>query len=367
MTRSYDYIIVGAGSAGCVLANRLSAAAYLRPALKRSGLALRTRAHVTQIVLRGTRAIGVRYVRGGRSTYAEADREIILCAGAYHTPQLLLLSGIGPAEHLASLGIKTLVDLPVGQDLQDHLAAWFNWSRPTPGSFHGMMRLDRAVLAMVRAYLLGTGPGTALPNALFAFIKTVPSLDVPDIEFMFRAISAQPYLWFPGLRPAFEDSFAIRPTLLHPRSRGQVLLRSTNPLDGPRIRNRFLQHPDDLATLLRGAKIALELAARPEVASMAGTLIGPTCIQSDRDIEQWIRNTAVTANHPCGTCGIGRVVDSKLSVLGVTSLRVVDASAIPTIVSGHINACVIMMAEKASDMIRAAVSAPAIQRDELPM
>jgi 4-pyridoxate dehydrogenase len=295
----------------------------------------------------------VQYVRGTQSAYVTAKQEIILCAGAYHTPQLLLLSGIGPTTHLASLGIRTLVDLPVGQCLQDHLAVWFSWSRPTPGSFHKTMRLDRAVLAMTRAYLFGTGPGTVLPNYLFAFIKTVPSLDVPDIEFMFRAISAQAYLWFPGLRPAFEDSFAIRPTLLHPKSRGEVLLRSTDPLDRPRIHNRFLQHADDLATLLRGAKIGLDLAAQPSVASMAGRLIGPPEIRSDYDIEHWIRNTAVTANHPCGTCGIGRVVDSKLSVLGVESLRVVDASVMPSIISGHINACVLMIAEKASDMIRA--------------
>src|SRR5262249_37661458 len=152
-------------------------------------------------------------------------REVILCAGAYHTPQLLMLSGIGPTKHLASLGIETLVDLPVGQCLQDHLAVLFTWSRPTPGSFHGTMRLDRAVLAMVRAYLFGPGPGTVLPSYLFAFIKTIPSLDVPDIEFMFRAVATQADLWFPGLRPAFADSFAIRPTLLHPKSWGEVLLR----------------------------------------------------------------------------------------------------------------------------------------------
>jgi 4-pyridoxate dehydrogenase len=148
--------------------------------------------------------------------------------------------------------------------------------------------------------------------------------------------------------------------LLHPKSRGEVLLRSTNPLDNPRIHNRFLQQPDDLATLLRGARIALDLAARPEVASMAAKLIGPPRIQSDRDIERWIRSTAVTANHPCGTCGIGRVVDDKLSILGATSLRIVDASAMPSIVSGHINACVLMMAEKAADMIRARMSARAM-------
>lgn len=339
-----------------------AAAAYLQPALKRSNLALQTGTHVTQIVLEGTRATGVRYVKGGQSAFVTAKQEIILCAGAYHTPLLLQLSGIGPTKHLASLGIETLVDLPVGQCLQDHLAAWFTWSRPTPGSFHRTMRLDRAVLAMARAYLFGTGPGTVLPNYLFAFIKTIPSLDVPDIEFMFRAVAAQADLWFPGFRPAFADSFAIRPTLLHPKSRGEVLLRSTNPLDRPIIHNRFLQHPDDLATLSRGAKIGFELAAQPPVAAMAGRLIGPPEIRSDSDIEHWIRSTAVTANHPCGTCGIGRVVDSKLAVLGVESLRIADASVIPTIISGHINACVLMIAEKASDMIRARVPASELQQ-----
>lgn len=329
-----------------------TASAYLRSALKRANLVLHTKAQATQIVFEGTRAVGVRYVSGGRSAYVMADREVILCAGAYHTPHLLMLSGIGPTKHLASLGIETLVDLPVGQDLQDHLAAWFNWSRPTPGAFHRTMRLDRISLALVRAYLFGTGPGTMLPRYLFGFVKTDPSLEAPDIEFMFRSTAAQPYVWFPGIRPAFEDGFAIRPTLLHPKSRGEVSLRSTNPLDAPRIRNGFLEHPDDLATLLRGAKIGLELAAHPAVASLAGKSAGPSRVQSDGDIEQWIRSTAITANHPCGTCGIGRVVDSQLSVLGATSLRIVDASVMPTIVSGHINACVLMIAEKASDLIR---------------
>lgn len=329
-----------------------AASAYLAPALKRRNLALQTGARATRIVLEGTRAVGVRYLKGGQQSYVTADREIILCAGAYHTPQLLLLSGIGPNEHLSGLKLKTLVDLPVGQNLQDHLSAWFTWSRPLPGSFHRMMRLDRAILAMLRAYLLGTGPGTVLPNYLFAFIKTEPNLEVPDIEFMFRAVAARNFLWFPGLRPAFEDGFAIRPTLLHPKSRGEVLLRSSNPLDKPRIKNGFLRHPGDLATLVRGAKIGIDLAARAPVASLAGKQLGPPRMDSDGDIEEWIRSTAVTANHPCGTCAIGSVVDSKLSVLGVTSLRIVDASAMPTIVSGHINACVLMMAERTSDMIR---------------
>jgi 4-pyridoxate dehydrogenase len=342
-----------------------AAVAYLRPALKRRNLTLLTRAHVTRVVLRGTRAVGVEYVRRGQKQQAVAGREVILCAGAYHTPQLLQLSGIGPADHLRRIGIETCLDLPVGRNLQDHLAAWFSWRRRKPGYFHGVMRFDRTAVAMLRAYLFGTGPGTMLPNFLFAFIKTTPELEQPDIEFMFRAVTVQPHLWFPWLRPPFEDGLAIRPTLLHPKSRGEVRLRSANSFDAPQIVNGFLQHPDDLATLLRGTHIALDLASRTPVKALRGQLTGPSSIGSDGDIEQWIRNTAITANHPCGTCGIGSVVDSELSVLGATCLRVVDASAMPSIISGHINACVLMMAEKASDMIRGVTASPqaALARD----
>jgi choline dehydrogenase-like flavoprotein len=329
-----------------------AAAAYLRPALKRRNLTLLTGAHVVRVVMDGRRATGVQYVRNGQTCQVTAHREVILCAGAYQTPQLLMLSGIGPAEHLAALGIETLVDLPVGKNLQDHLAAWFSWKRPEPGFFHGVMRADRIAMAMIQAYLFGTGSGTMLPNFMFGFIKTRPGLEVPDIEFMFRGVSGAAHIWLPRVRPAFEDGLSIRPTLLHPKSRGEVSLRSNNPFDTPRIFNKFLQHPDDIETLVQGAKIGLDLAARAPVASFRGKLTGPSSIKSDDDIEQWFRNTAVTANHPCGTCGIGSVVDNGLRVLGTERLRVVDASVIPTIVSGHINACVLMIAEMASDVIR---------------
>jgi 4-pyridoxate dehydrogenase len=340
-----------------------AATAYLRPALKRRNLTLLTKAHVTRLVMEGTRALGVEYVRNGKTCRAAAEREVILCAGAYHTPQLLMLSGIGPVRYLTELGIDVLVDLPVGSNLQDHLAAWFSWRRPVAGPFHDLMRFDRIALAMIRAYVFGTGPGTVLPNCLFAFIKTKPDLAVPDIEFMFRAVSGEPYVWFPGIRPGFDDEIAIRPTLLHPKSRGEVLLRSTDPFDKPRIFNRFLQHPDDLQTLLRGARIALDIASRPPMAPFKDKLTGPTSIESDDDIEQWFRKTAITANHPCGTCAIGPVVDNKLRVRGTKGLRVVDASAIPTIISGHINACVLMMAEMASDLIRERALLPPIFDD----
>jgi 4-pyridoxate dehydrogenase len=329
-----------------------AAAAYLRPVLKRRNLRVVTRAHVTQVVMEGTRAAGVKYVRDGQCHSVTAAREIILCAGSYLTPQLLMLSGIGPADQLAALGIKTLLDLPVGQNLQDHLAAWFNWSRPKPGFFHGMMRLDRIAMAMAMAYLFGTGPGTALPNYMFAFLRTDPAFESPDIEFMFRAVGDKPHIWLPPFQRPFADGFAIRPTLLHPKSRGEVVLKSADPFDKPKIFNRFLQHPDDLATLMRGTRIALDLAARAPLAKFRGKLAGPASVDSDDEVEQWFRKTAITANHPCGTCGIGSVVDSQLRVLGAERLRIADASVMPTIVSGHINASVLMIAERAADLIR---------------
>lgn len=329
-----------------------AADAYLRPALGRRNLTLRTRAHVTKIVLNGSRATGIEYVRSGRLHRAYTSREVVLSAGVFNTAQLLMLSGIGPTDHLAAVGLKTLLDLPVGKNLQDHLAAWFSWTRRRPGYFHRVMRLDRIAPAMVRAYLFGTGPATILPGSLFAFVKTEPRLDVPDIEFMFRDTSGSARVWVPGIRPAFEDAYAIRPTLLHPKSRGDVLLRSSDPFEKVRIAYNFLTDPDDLARLLEGSRRALDVAFQKPLDEFRGEPSGPAAIKSDRDIEQWIRTTAMTAHHPCGTCAIGTVLDSELRVLGTEGLRVVDASAMPTIVSAHINACVMMMAEKASDLIR---------------
>jgi 4-pyridoxate dehydrogenase len=214
------------------------------------------------------------------------------------------------------------------------------------------MRFDRIARAMIQAYVFGTGPGTMVPGALFAFVKTEPGLDVPDIEFIFRATSGTPHIWFPGIRPAFQDTYAIRPTLLHPKSRGEVLLRSPDPFAKPRILFNFLTDPDDLPRLIAGTRRALEVAHQKPMEEFRGAPCGPTTIETDRDIEEWIRKTAITVHHPCGTCAIGSVLDSDLRVLGMESLRVVDASAMPTIVSAHINACVLMIAEKASDMIR---------------
>lgn len=328
-----------------------AASAYLRPARARRNLVVETRAQATRVLMNGSTATGVEYKRDGLLTRVRAEREVILAAGVFNSAQLLMLSGVGHADHLRANGVTPALDLPVGDNLQDHLAAWFSWTRRGPGYFHGIMRADRIALAMAQAYLLGSGPATMVPTGLFAFIRTSMASDAPDVEFMFRGVAGQNHIWFPGVKPAFQDAYGIRPTLLHPKSRGRVRLRSDDPFEKPRIEYDFLTHPDDLKTIIEGTHRAIDVASRQPLDSYRGELAGPRTIASDKDIEEWFRRTAITAHHPCGTCAIGSVVDPQLRVLGAQGLRVVDASAMPDIVSAHINACVLMMAEKASDMI----------------
>src|SRR5439155_10914162 len=213
-----------------------SARAYLRPAKKRKNLTVETSAHATRVLLAGTRATGVEYLKAsGDLRRAQVFRVLILASGTFNSPQLLMLSGIGPAAHLRETGIRTVVDLPVGKNLQDHIGSYMTYSRPSPGAFHREMRFDRMAVSMIRAYLHGTGPATIVPGGLHAFIKTRPEIAVPDLEFMFRGTSHYPRLWFPLIRPAYLDGFGIRPTLLHPDSRGEIMLRSRDPRAAPRI------------------------------------------------------------------------------------------------------------------------------------
>jgi choline dehydrogenase-like flavoprotein len=335
-----------------------SARAYLRPARHRRNLDVETHAHATRVLIANGRAVGVELIRGSRDVVCvAAATEVILSAGTFNSPQLLMLSGIGPAQHLAALGIKVLVDAPVGRNLQDHLGAYLSYERRQAGAFHREMRFDRMGLSMLRAYFFGRGPGTVVPGGLHAFIKTRPELAVPDIEFMFRGTAAHPHLWFPLVLPAFRDGFGIRPTLLHPDSRGEILLRSADPRAAPRIRYNFFSAPEDLPRLRAGFRIAREVALGRPLDPYRGREINPgEAVKTDAEVDAWLRRTVITAHHPAGTCPMGTlpdtVTDPELKVRGVTGLRVVDASAMPDLVSAHINACVLMMAEKAADMIR---------------
>jgi len=332
-----------------------SANAFLKPAGGRQNLTVAVNAQTTRVILDGTHAKGVEYIHDGATVRAEAAREVILAAGTFNSPQILMLSGIGPAKHLQSYGIGVAADLPVGGNLQDHLGAYITYTRPRSGTFHREMRFDRMAVSMIRAYLFGSGPATVVPGGLHAFVKTRPELAVPDIEFMFRGTSANPHLWFPLIRSAYLDGFGIRPTLLHPDSRGELLLGSADPLAPPRIVYRFFTAPNDLPTLREGFKRARELAFHRALDPYRGEEIGPGLkAKTDTEIEHWLKKTVITAHHPVGTCAMGPdgVLDSEMRVRGIERLRVCDASAMPDLVSAHINACVLMMAEKGADLIR---------------
>jgi 4-pyridoxate dehydrogenase len=342
-----------------------AATAYLKPARSRKNLDIETGAHATRVLMQGTRATGVEYIKGVRETVrVAAAREVILAGGAFNTPPLLMLSGIGPAEHLRAMDIAPVVDLPVGKNLQDHLAVIIFFERLDESAFRREMRFDRMAISMIRAYCFGTGPGTVVPGGLHAFVKTRPELAVPDIEFMFRGAPADTHLWFPLIRPAYVDGYGIRPTLLHPDSRGEILLRSTDPREPPRIVYNFFSAPDDLPRLREGFKRARDVAYQQPLAPYRGREVSPgEKVTSDAEIDAFIRRTAITAHHPCGTCAMGigpeAVTDPQLRVRGVERLRVVDASVMPDLVSAHINACVLMIAEKASDLIREKPPLPA--------
>jgi choline dehydrogenase/4-pyridoxate dehydrogenase len=341
-----------------------AATAYLHPVLARKNLKVTVRAHVASILLEGLRAAGVEYLRDGQRHVARVEREVIVSAGALNSPQILMLSGIGEPQALAAHGIKVRVPLPgVGQNFQDHPAALLIYGRGDKSPLVSNMRLDRLALGIAEAFALGRGFMTDLPGGITGFVKTEPAKPLPDIQLLFIAgsLAAAPYL--PPFRKAFADSFACRVVLLRPESRGSVTLGSANPLAHPRIRQGLLSTANDWTALREGIHRFRELARRPELGSFVAREIGPGAdVATDAQIETYTRQTAVTAHHPAGTCKMGvdkdpmAVVDDTLGVRGVERLRVVDASVFPDLVGGNINAPVIMIAERAADLIQKRVA-----------
>ncbi len=343
-----------------------AASAYLHPALRRPNLTLRTRAHASRILLAGQRASGVAYVVAGREKVAHARREVILCGGAYNSPQLLMLSGIGPADELRALGLQPLADLPVGRNLQDHVMTFNIYARKKPGPFHHNMRFDRVAVNMLRAYLLGSGFGTTLPAGVVAFAKSQPLLEVPDVEFLFPTAPFAARPWFPGIRKAYQDVVTVAPVLLHPESRGRVTLASTDPMAPPRILTNYLAAEHDRVTMRQAFRRARELAHDAALDPFRGHEFLPGAdTRSDAEIDAHVRRTARTISHPAGTCAMGSgdeaVLSPDLLVKGFDNLRVVDASAMPDLISAHLNATVMMMGERAADLIRGRIASPAKQ------
>ncbi|MBP6111919.1 MAG: GMC family oxidoreductase N-terminal domain-containing protein [Sphingobium sp.] len=331
---------------------------YLHPVLLRRNLHVVTNVMVVRVDIENGRAVGVTLLRNGKLVKVRAAREVILSAGAYNSPQLLLLSGIGPSDELRAAGIKPLVDLPgVGRNLQEHPFAGVTFELNQPVGFERELRFDRLAGNMIRWGLGLSGRDVQLPVIGFGFIRSRAGLNRPDIKANVYPTRMDGRVWFPGVRRGAGHAMTIFNVLLRPESKGSVTLRSANPMDAPLIRLNMFQHPEDLHTLRRAVRHSREFAATSALAPfIRGELTPGGALMSDDDLDAHIRNSAIVAHHASCTCAMGvndtAVVDPELRVRGVEGLRVVDASVMPRVIGGNTNAPIIMIAEKAADMIR---------------
>jgi choline dehydrogenase len=333
-----------------------SATAYLRPAEKRANLRVETGAHVTRIVFEGTRAAGVRYRRGGAEKEARAAREVLLSAGALQSPQLLQLSGVGPAGLLQSFGIPVLRDLPgVGENLQDHLQlrCMYKCTRPITTN-DDLASWWRSIGIGLKWLIARSGPLAIGINQGGLFTRVLPESQTPDVQFHFATLSAE----LAGAKPHPWSGFTMSVCQLRPESRGTVRIRSADPFEPPSMRPNYLSTELDRRCAVAGVKLARALAStralKPYVAEEYRP--GPSAT-SDDELLEFAREHGATIFHPSGTCKMGNdpmaVVDDRLRVHGVAGLRVVDCSVMPTLTSGNTHAPVVMIAEKASDLIQA--------------
>jgi choline dehydrogenase-like flavoprotein len=323
--------------------------AYLKPAARRRNLTVRTGARATRVLFDEGRAVGIEYRRRGRLEVARLEREVVIAAGAIQSPQLLMLSGVGAAEQLETHDLEIVVDLPgVGRNLQDHPVA------PVCFYTHGHETLMHAEsLANLGRFLMGgRGPLTSNVAEAGGFVRSRRELPAPDLQFHFApAVFAAHALDKSG------DGFTIGPTLVAPRSRGRVTLRSADPADPPCITTGQLVERHDMDVLVEGVRIARQLAAQSALASHCREEHLPgTEVDTPQAVEAFLRQHAELLYHPVGTCKMGSdehaVVDSQLRVRGVAGLRVADASVMPIIVRGNTNAPTIMIAERAAEWIR---------------
>ncbi len=336
-----------------------NARAYLWPISTRSNLTTVTDAQVQRVVLSGKRATGVQYTCKGQLFEAHATREVLLCAGTFHSPQLLMLSGIGPADTLRKQGIPIVHELPgVGENLQDHLDVFLvvRAKDRQPISFHPA-ELWRWTKALYRYMRFKQGELTSNLAEAGAFLKSQPAEPLPDLQLHFLPLPATRHglnLW-----PAVRDyAYSIMVYDLRPLSRGRVTLASKDPQDPPLIDPNYGACQRDIDRLVLGIQHARHIAAQPALAALSLEEISPGAhIQSDADLRSWVRATAETAYHPVGTCKMGHdamaVVDDTLRVHGIEGLRVVDCSIMPTLVGGNTNAAATMIGEKGASMILA--------------
>ena len=324
-----------------------TAVGYLHPALERPNLTLLPAALAHRVVIEGGRARAVEIARDGAVETVSAEREVLVCAGAYESPKLLMLSGVGPAATLAAFGIDLAQDLPVGEGLQDHYMALLNFRTDTESLLTAASPENAALLQSE-----GRGPLTSNIGEAGGFFHTRDGLEAPDGQ-----LHMAPVLFHQeGLGPVAEHGLALGPCVLAPSSRGRVTLRSPRPDAAPRIVHNYLTTAEDQECIVAGVRSALDIARQNPLADV---ITGPYDIpEPDADaagLLAWACRSGMTLFHPTSTCAIGSVVDPELRVLGVEGLRVVDASVFPTVPRGNTNAPTVMAAEKAADLIKETV------------
>jgi choline dehydrogenase len=347
---------------------RCSAArAYLAPALGRANLKVMTGALVHRVLLQGDRAVGIEYAQGNALAKAHADRGVILAAGAINSPQLLQLSGIGAAAQVSGAGIETRVDLPaVGANLNDHPDIVIQHRCLKPVSIFGANRGMGKILTGLR-WFAGFG-GLAGSNHFEAggFLRSRAGVRQPDLQLTFMPLAIKPGT----VEDVGAHSFQVHIDLMRPKSLGRVTIRSADPAASPSICFNYLSDPQDVRDLRTSVRLTREILAQSALAPYRGEELNPgDGIQSDADIDAWVRRGVETCYHPVGTCRMGldsrsAVVDAECRVHGVSGLRVVDASIMPAIVSGNTNAPTIMIAEKMSDKLR---ERPGLPREAPPV
>jgi choline dehydrogenase len=323
-----------------------AAVAYLHPASSRPNLTIETYMQVHRVLFEGEHAVGVQAARLGELHDYRAEREVILCGGAYNSPHLLMLSGVGPATILGLLQIPVVQDLPsVGQNLQDHAATGLSWAHDEPVSLFDSLTEENLVAFAQE----GRGPLTSNIAEAGGFIRSDSSLQAPDIQF-----HAAPALYVD--EPVFEHGFGLGPCLLTPDSRGIVAPLSPDPTAKPYILHNYLSQETDMARMVEGMRVAMEIAHQPALAPYTTRPYYTPASDSEEDLRAHIRAQTFTLYHPVGTCRMGSdaeaVVDTELRVRGIEGLRVVDASVMPEVPRGNTNAPTIAIAERAADLIR---------------
>ncbi|HTC44696.1 MAG TPA: choline dehydrogenase [Steroidobacteraceae bacterium] len=353
---------VGADGRRCSAAN-----AYLRPALRRANVKVLTHALATRVEFEGTRAVAVRYRRGGTEYVARAAREVILCGGAINSPQLLKLSGVGPAAELREFGIGVVRDLPgVGENLQDHLEFYFQVASREPITLYSHMSPLRRAAIGIRWLLRRDGLGATNHFETGGFIRSRAGVSHVDLQFHFLPMAVN----YDGSSLAQEHGFQAHVGPMRSKSRGWVRLASKEPLTAPRIFFNYMSHPEDWAEMRACVRLTREIFSQPAFDRFRAREIQPGAeVTSDAQIDEFIRRKVETAYHPSCSCRMGdpadplTVVDPHLRVVGLQGLRVVDASIMPTITTGNLNAPTIMIAEKAADHI---LERPLLAKSQAP-